>query len=60
MLEHRREDRERKHLFITDQHCSTLMIDVEDAGRAEAKGNAASAERLSHANQNRDALVKHR
>src|ERR1700733_10761879 len=39
MLQHGCKHREREHLFITDQHCGALVIDHENAGSVETKGN---------------------
>ena len=40
VVEHRREDREGQHLLVADQHGGALMIDLDNAGTIEAKGNA--------------------
>src|SRR3984885_15305707 len=48
MMQHGCEDRELEHLFITDHHCGALLIDHENTGRVETKGNAHFAERHPH------------
>src|SRR5271170_1883197 len=40
VLKHRREHRERQHLLVADQHGRTLMIDLDNAGTIDSKGNA--------------------
>ena len=55
---HRCEDREREHLFITDQHCGALVIDRENARSVETKWDAHFAERPPHSDRNRHTLVE--
>ena len=57
-LQHRRENREGKHLLVTDQHCGALVIDFENARGIKTKGHTYFAERPPHADWNRHSLVK--
>src|SRR5580698_4566130 len=58
MLQHRCKDRVGEHLFITDQYCSTLVVDSEDARSVETKWDAIKAEGSPHRERNRHALIE--